>query len=319
MNKLREELAAEMTQLSHLQDLAGVLQISGQSVISPDQPLDIWEDGDDIPTRPVAAKLNNDIHLHILCLPSNGNCNDSYNDVELGARIKQATGHLDQIHELIAEKSFLYSSVYRDAPNKGVQTRAWATIKAANHKISFHSQVYTHCRVQLIRLGVDNMTLRKLRVLKKEDVRGSTMILNPNLAGSTTLRLSWIWHSVSQRLLPRMRRQNADSGAVPSSDEDAGNLAMEEETDPATILEFKHVHWLCARAQFQRWDEEKTLVSYEMHWTVSYFINKSRLWKSAATAPGRDSVPLLPGVVAYAHWQSDLWHQLALIADQSFQ
>ncbi|PPQ94190.1 LOW QUALITY PROTEIN: hypothetical protein CVT25_003780 [Psilocybe cyanescens] len=50
MNKLQEELAAEMTQLAHLQGLARVLQISGQSVIVPDQPLDIWEDGDDIPT-----------------------------------------------------------------------------------------------------------------------------------------------------------------------------------------------------------------------------------------------------------------------------
>ncbi|PPQ87765.1 hypothetical protein CVT25_015008 [Psilocybe cyanescens] len=322
MNKLREELAAEMTQLTHLQGLAGVLQISGQSVIVLDQPLDIWEDGDDIPARPVAAELNDDIHLHLLCLPSNGNCSDSYDNAELKSRIKQATGHLDQIRELIAEKSFLYSNVYRDAPNKGVQTRARTTIKAANHKISFHSQVYTHCHAQLVRLGADNITLRKLCVLKKEDVRGSTVILNPNLSGSTTLRLSWIWHSVSQRLLPRMRKQNADPGAVPDPGEDEGDLAMEGETDPATILELilvKQVHWLRARAQFQRWDEEKTLVSYEMQWTVSYFINKSRWWKLAASGPGRNSAPLQPGVIAYAHRQSAMWHQLAIIADQSFQ
>ncbi|PPQ80263.1 hypothetical protein CVT25_003702 [Psilocybe cyanescens] len=369
MNKLREELATEMTQLAHLQGLAGVLQISGQSVIVPDQPLDIWEDGDDIPTRPVAGELNNDIHLHLLCLPSNGNCSDRYNNAKLEARIKQATdgddiptrpvagelnndihlhllclpsngncsdrynnaklearikqatGHLDQIRELIAEKSFLYSSVYRDAPNKGVRTRAQTTIKAANHKISFHSQVYTHCRTRLIRLGADNITLRKLRVLKKEDVCGSTMILNPNLAGSTTLRLSWIWHSVSQRLLPRMRGKNADPSAAPNSGEDEGDLSMEEETDPMTILELvvKRVHWLRSRAQFKRWDEEKMLVSYEMQWTVAYFINKSRWWKSTATGPGRHPALMRPGLVAYAHRQSDLWHQLAIIADQSYQ
>ncbi|PPQ76735.1 hypothetical protein CVT25_004546, partial [Psilocybe cyanescens] len=184
---------------------------------------------------------------------------------------------------------------------------------------SFHSQVYTHCRARLIRLNADNITLRKLRVLKKEDVRGSTMILNPNLSGSTTLRLSWIWHSVSQRLLPRVSGQNAGPGTVPTPDDDEGDLGMEEETDPATILEFKRVHWLRARAQFQRWDEEKTLVSYEMQWTVSYFMKKSRSWKLAAAGPGRDSAQLPPGVVAYAHRQSEIWHQLAIIADQSYQ
>ncbi|PPQ94191.1 hypothetical protein CVT25_003781 [Psilocybe cyanescens] len=223
---------------------------------------------------------------------------DSYNDAELKAQIKQATGHLDQIHKLIAEKSFLYSSVYRDAPNKGV---------------------YTHCSAWLIQLNANNITLRKLRVLKKDDVRGSTMILNPNLSGSTTLRLSWIWHSVSQCLLPRMNGHNADPSSMPTPGDDEGDLGMEEETDPTTILEFKRVHWLCARAQFQRWDEEKTLVSYEMQWTISYFLNKARSWKSAAACPGLDSAQLPPGVVAYAHWQSDIWHQLAIIADQSYQ
>ncbi|PPQ90693.1 hypothetical protein CVT25_003731 [Psilocybe cyanescens] len=84
----------------------------------------------------------------------------------------------------------------------------------------------------------NNITLRKLCVLKKEDVHGSTMILNPNLAGSTTLRLSWIWHSVSQRLLLQMCSKNANPGATLNSGDDEGDLSMEEETDPMTILEF---------------------------------------------------------------------------------
>ena len=40
----------------------------------------------------------------------------------------------------------------------------------------------------------------------------------------------------------------------------------------------RRVHWLRARAQLMRWQEELTLTGYEMQWTVRYFLYMSRKW-----------------------------------------
>ncbi|KAF8964534.1 hypothetical protein BDZ97DRAFT_1918966 [Flammula alnicola] len=47
------------------------------------------------------------------------------------------------------------------------------------------------------------------------------------------------------------------------------------DADPATLLEFKRVHWLRAQAQRQLWHEELTLVAYEMQWTALTVISKA--------------------------------------------
>ncbi|KAF8157790.1 hypothetical protein BJ912DRAFT_866730, partial [Pholiota molesta] len=78
----------------------------------------------------------------------------------------------------------------------------------------------------------------------------------------------------------------------------------------------RRVHWLRARAQHERWREERTLVRYEMEWTVRYFLFKSKGWLEAAE--NRRRSPTL-GATAYAHRQSASWRQLALKADRAFQ
>jgi hypothetical protein len=35
-----------------------------------------------------------------------------------------------------------------------------------------------------------------------------------------------------------------------------------------------------------RWGEEVTLTTYEMEWTVRYFIHKSNFWAESKTLPG---------------------------------
>ena len=37
--------------------------------------------------------------------------------------------------------------------------------------------------------------MNQYRILTKEDLKSSMAILDPNKPGSTTLKLSWIWHS----------------------------------------------------------------------------------------------------------------------------
>jgi hypothetical protein len=40
----------------------------------------------------------------------------------------------------------------------------------------------------------------------------------------------------------------------------------------------RRVHWLRARAQLMRWQEEVCLTNYEMQWTVRYFSHVSSKW-----------------------------------------
>ena len=59
------------------------------------------------------------------------------------------------------------------------------------------------------------------------------------------------------------------------------------------------------------WHEECLLLTYEMHWTVHYFVNKSSIWQSP---PARNDA----GYIAYATWQAMHWTHLAAFADQAF-
>jgi len=111
---------------------------------------------------------------------------------ELALHIKQATHYLAAIQEAVAEKSFQYSHIMRKAPSKSVRTRSRALISKLNHWIALCCQVYGRARTALVQLGADDKTLRTFRILLKEDVKASTAILDPNIAGSSSLQLSWM-------------------------------------------------------------------------------------------------------------------------------
>src|SRR6201999_682048 len=79
----------------------------------------------------------------------------------------------------------------------------------------------------------------------------------------------------------------------------------------------KRIHWLRARAQKLRWQEELLLVTYEMQWVVRYFMHQSRMWNERArvsAGAGRH-----PGVIAYAYRHQSIWDQRTHRADQTFR
>jgi hypothetical protein len=84
-------------------------------------------------------------------------------------------------------------------------------------------------------LGCDEQWLRVFRVLTREDLKVSTEILRPNVPGSSSVRLSWIWQTGRWYLFRR------DPDAEPDADADARPVAVDEdayaEADPATLLE----------------------------------------------------------------------------------
>ncbi|KAF8802066.1 hypothetical protein BYT27DRAFT_7008681, partial [Phlegmacium glaucopus] len=124
------------------------------------------------------------------------------------------------------------------------------------------------------------------KVLTPADVKASTAIMNPNEPGSTRLTLSWLWQTAGGHRWVR------------------------------------RVHWLRARAQRMRWEEQVTLTSYEMHWTVRYFLHKSRAWAIPSgtgiltgTSAGQFRTA---GSIAYAKRQHTVWEEIMRKADRTF-
>ncbi|KAF8804394.1 hypothetical protein BYT27DRAFT_7062407, partial [Phlegmacium glaucopus] len=103
---------------------------------------------------------------------------------KLTLRKIQATTHLNRLRDLIAEKSFHFSHVIRPAPRKGVRTKARKVVQALDIKIALHCRIYKRCRSHLVALGCDSEQLQIFRILTKDDVQASTIILDPNIPGS---------------------------------------------------------------------------------------------------------------------------------------
>ena len=237
IDQLQTSLATLLAELNRLQSAAGVFNSGHSRNQYVDESLEAWDNVGDgieeesaqgsaagpsasapIDQQSAPSDENQSVERQTISLPSNGNVISGHEQIELSLRRKQAKEHLNQLRELIAEKSFQYSDVIRAAPRKGVRTRARGTIKGINMQISFHCQVYTLCRSRMVKLGADQATLQEFRELKKDDIKASTAILKPNTPGSTTLHLSWIWHDMAGHILP-------------GADADLSS------TDAATILE----------------------------------------------------------------------------------
>ena len=148
--------------------------------------------------------------LKCLPLPSSLPNERSLHKLELTLRIKQASRCLTAIREAVAEKSFQYSHIIRSASTNAVRTRSRTVVRRISDKISYLSKVYCRSRSAMCRLGANEQIMNTFRELKREDVKASTAILNPNIPGSSTLHLSWIW--VTSLLLGKLGI-NSSSGA----------------------------------------------------------------------------------------------------------
>jgi len=283
------QLTVLYVELRRAQQAANVMENNNASFVDVDG-LNIWDDveldiipnSDDMPldsdaasgTAPAPALARNAlgpsaIEDYLIPLPSNGNVDVGHKNLEIAFRSSRAEHHLARIRELIAEKSFQYSHVMRVSPRKGTTTRSRASIKKLNTEIALHCRMYARCRARLILLGGDKS---RFKVLTPDDVKASTAIINPNVSGSTQLKLSWIWES-------------SDG------------------------------HRFGARAQLMRWQEEVTLITYEMQWAVRFFVRKSHIWANAGEISG---LPVKAGSAAYALRQIDMWKQIAVRANRTF-
>ena len=72
----------------------------------------------------------------------------------------------------------------------------------------------------MVRLGAGDSVLSVFEPLKREDLRSSTALLNPNMLGSSQLQLLWIWqdHSAGRCETPEaMKECRSDPSTLSAS------------------------------------------------------------------------------------------------------
>lgn len=207
VERLRRILTTDLTHLQSLQsNLSNTRYTETDAVEEPYDELFNHSDDEDGEADPNGQDHSVDASDYDLGLPPeriplhlpsshNTTTNHPFRQAELGLRIKQATRYLSALRDAIAQKSFQYSHVMRAAPSKGVRTRSRSAIIHITDRISQYSRVYCRARAAMVRLGADERTLNKFKLLSRDDVKASTAILDPNIPGSSTIRLSWIWET----------------------------------------------------------------------------------------------------------------------------
>jgi hypothetical protein len=76
---------------------------------------------------------------------------------------------------------------------------------------------------------------------------------------------------------------------------------------PTTHLTVERVHWLRAKAQFERWLEEQDSIHNEAQWIPAYFLTKAETWRKLMVYSAQGS---LKGHEAYASYQMHSWEEL---------
>lgn len=75
------------------------------------------------------------------------------------------------------------------------------------------------------------------------------------------------------------------------------------------------MHWLRAKAQFERWKEEQDSIHNEAVWVPAYFHAMAELWKARV---GFAVQGQLSGHAAYALRQAHAWEELSLSSMKAF-
>jgi hypothetical protein len=114
-------------------------------------------------------------------------------DLELRLRCERAEVLLAQIRECIAERSFQYTKIIRHAPRKSVKTRARSRVIEQAAFANDLARQYNRCRAVMLHLGLSERKKLRYQHITKKDLNVSTALVDPNIPGSTTINVGWIW------------------------------------------------------------------------------------------------------------------------------
>ncbi|KAF8808471.1 hypothetical protein BYT27DRAFT_7096828 [Phlegmacium glaucopus] len=122
------------------------------------------------------------------------------------------------------------------------------------------------------------------RELTSFDLKVTSAISNPNIAGSSRTQLSWIWTT---------------------------HQGVEPTDNHLTECEFP----VFSMAQLHRWKEEVILTQNEMHWATNYFTLRHSQWTTWQSSHPE----LTDGHQAYAEHQKAMWSEIGQQARHVFK
>lgn len=105
----------------------------------------------------------------------------------------QANNALHELRVALANKAVIFRTDIRKAGTYNMTTRAWGRVASADGKVQQHAAIYRKCRKQMVALNARGNLLDRYKVLKKEDLKVSAAIADPNARGHRDDTLAWFW------------------------------------------------------------------------------------------------------------------------------
>jgi len=116
-------------------------------------------------------------------------------NTELEIRQGHAADTLDHVRTAVIHLSWQYKNSVRKATSGVQKTRAWDKIKLLNATLTLQRRVYNRNRVIMKQIGHGTGVGDKFPFLDSKDCIVSTTVTNPNSAGQSSDRLTWLWRS----------------------------------------------------------------------------------------------------------------------------
>ncbi|KAG2141447.1 uncharacterized protein EDB93DRAFT_1105726 [Suillus bovinus] len=104
----------------------------------------------------------------------------------------QANDALHAIRVHLVDKAVIFWDSVRSAKSQATSTQAWTRVRTVEAAVKLNARIYSKCRLQLDRLPNHNL-LKKYLPLKKEHLKASTAVADPNAHGQRNATLAWFW------------------------------------------------------------------------------------------------------------------------------
>ncbi|KIM52522.1 hypothetical protein SCLCIDRAFT_32589 [Scleroderma citrinum Foug A] len=114
-------------------------------------------------------------------------------DQELRLREGQANDALHELRVALANEAVIFRTDVRHARTYNMTTRAWGRVASANVKVQQQAEIYCQCHTQMLALNAGDDLLVWYKVLRREDLKVSAAVADPNARGHRDNTLAWFW------------------------------------------------------------------------------------------------------------------------------
>ncbi|KAN0128148.1 hypothetical protein V8E53_014063 [Lactarius tabidus] len=204
---------------------------------------------------------------------------------EAQLRVAQANDSIHKIRLALGYKSAIFRTQVRSAKSQQKKTRAWNAVKSVETTVHENARIYSMAHNAYRTLRQAYPTGPDLPQLLPNDLHIATLVLGSEQTGQCNKQQSWIW-----------------------------SFGQTTEDNGTWMDDFERVHWLRAKAQFERWLEEQDSIHNEACWIPSYFHSKAESWR---VLKGIAAQGFLKGHEAYASYQMHAWEELSLSSANS--